>query len=361
MCVLHKIVKTTVWNFTAPLQAFTLAILSVVHITEVAAQGIEQLPKMVIEKRYAQAVETINLLPKEQRQRLDIRFYLATSQAGSGNNSEAIKGFKQLIAEAPQHPEFYNNLAMLLVDEGKLLEAQQALESGLRSNENYAMLYNNLTVVFETMARRSYATALRVKREQSPILAPLLSLQGYPLPAEPAVTMAVVADQSIVMTTEVVANADMAVLYPPVRQRSDRDSEVANHSEPTPVTEVAVATQTSEQQIEMLLRHWIESWQRRDVEGYIKSYSANFKSRGYESHEAWRQGRSEKISRARKIAISIEQLELETLASDRVQVDFVMNYRSDRYSDRSKKRVVYRLIEGQWRIVRELTLAVMSS
>lgn len=315
---------------------------NVAHASGLAVADIERLHTVVQKREHTQALELIASLSPELQQRLDIRFYRATSLAGMGKNGEAIEVFEGLIAQQSQYPEFYNNLAMLLVEEGRLLEAQQALELGLRSNKSYAMLYNNLTVVFETMARRSYARALQIKGDSSPALASLVALEGFVPP---------VAERPVI----VIATANL-----------NSDDRISPSSEklPAPQAVTAVANESISplnRQIETRLYQWIDSWQKRDIAAYIDSYSPNFKSRAYRSREAWLKGRADRIGKSTKIDIAIEAIKIETLSSNRIQADFMMDYRSDRYSDRSKKRVIFKQIEGQWRIVRELTLAVVGS
>ncbi|MCW8826714.1 MAG: tetratricopeptide repeat protein [Gammaproteobacteria bacterium] len=339
----EKIVHT-IKSVLRPVVLFSIVAVGGISMVNVA-HGVEgaELRTMLTTGAYTKALELISTLPSEQQQNLDIRFFRATALAGEGQNAKAIVAFEQLIKDEPQYPEFYNNLAMLLVEEGKLLEAQQALEQGLRSRENYAMLYNNLTVVFETMARRSYAKALRIDKQHSPVLSPLVELRDFSPPERqpPVVIAAVEPMQSQVVEAEMVSEPVVMVEQEVVAQPSDDRS-------------------ADDPQAESALRQWIEHWQNKDLSGYINSYSPNFKSRGYNSREAWVKGRSERIRRAEKIDISIEKINIDILSTERVQADFIMNYRSDRYSDRSKKRVVLKLIEGRWRIVRELTLKVLS-
>jgi len=327
-----NIIKRLIYSITL-IGVMQFSTLAVSHAA-VKGAGDESLSNMVAKGNYSKALSAIQSLPEATQKRLDIRFYRATSLAGAGENSKAITAFEELIADEPKQPEFYNNLAMLLVEEGKLLKAQQMLEQGLRSKESYAMLYNNLTVVFETMARRSYAKALRVKRDQSPALSPLLSLEGF----QPANT--------VVAT---VNDGNISVAEGEPLQNIETPEAVDNN------------VQEANQQIGLLLERWIDSWQRKDIDRYIDSYSPNFKSRSYSSHQAWMIGRNKRISRAGLIEISIKDIVVETLSLNRVQADFVMDYHSARYSDRSKKRVVFKRIGGEWRIVRELTLKVLNS
>lgn len=323
--------------------ALAIGVGNMAAAADLTAADVERLHTAVQERGHKQALEMIASLPLELQQRLDIRFYRATALAGVGKNGEAIAAFEKLIEQEPQHPEFYNNLAMLLVEEGKLLEAQQALELGLRSNKSYAMLYNNLTVVFETMARRSYAKALQIKGEKSPVLTSLVTLKSFapPVAEKPVTVIAATRLDTPKINDDILASSGN--LPPPQAAIEDQTIPALNR------------------QIEARLYRWIDSWQNRDIAGYIDSYSPNFKSRAYRSHEAWVKGRSERIGKSAKIAISIDAITIETIAPNRVQADFMMDYRSNRYSDRSKKRLIFKQIEGQWRIVRELTLAVVGS
>ncbi len=325
---------------TAICSAVAVGMSNMAYSAGLTATDVERLHTIVQKGEHTQALELIASLSSELQQRLDIQFYRATSLAGMGKNGEAITAFERLISQAPQHPEFYNNLAMLLVKEGKILEAQQILELGLRSDKRYAVLYNNLTRLFETMARRSYAKALRIKGESSLLLTPLVALEDFvpPTAAKPVSVIAAVDGEDLAASK----NSEY-------RQDSVHEIEA---NEPIPTLNL---------QIKDRLHQWIESWQRRDVAGYIDSYSANFKSQAYASREAWLKGRGERIKKSAKINISIAEIEIESLSPNRIQADFMMDYRSERYSDYTRKRIIFKQIEGRWRIVRELTLAVVDS
>ncbi|NOR52209.1 MAG: hypothetical protein GQ470_06270 [Gammaproteobacteria bacterium] len=294
-----------------------------VYAIDVTTKRLELLQSMMQRRDFSLSLGLISSLSPEMQQRFDIRFYKATSLAGVGKNGEAMDLFKILIEERPTYPALYNNLAMLMVNDGKLLKAQQALEQGLRSDESYATLYNNLSIVFETMARRSYAKALIIKGEQSPMLTSLVTLEGFSAPLQTE------ADDTGVAALNTDVNGE--------------------------------SKSVSNRQIEDRLHNWANRWQKKDIEGYIASYSPNFKSRGYPTHQAWMKGRSEKIGRTRTIEISIEEVAIEPLSLNRIKVDFIMDYYSDHYSDRSKKRLIFKQIDGRWHIVRELTLEVINS
>src|SRR5260364_363029 len=117
------------------------------------------------------------------------RFKHATALAQQGQDDEAIALFDALIAQYPELPEPYNNLAALHAKYGRLDAARAALESALAVHSDYALAYQNLGKVYLQLAERAYqrtleleprnASAKRMQQRIQSILAPSAkSLKG---------------------------------------------------------------------------------------------------------------------------------------------------------------------------------------
>lgn len=90
-----------------------------------------------------------------------LRFLRGVLLAENGRRSDAVDAFESLIADFPELPEPYNNLAVLHAAAGDLDKARGSLESAIRALPNYALAHENLGDVYLRMAARSYEFALR--------------------------------------------------------------------------------------------------------------------------------------------------------------------------------------------------------
>src|SRR5260363_360387 len=91
------------------------------------------------------------------------RFKHATALAQQGQDDEAIALFDALIAQYPELPEPYNNLAALHAKYGRLDAARAALESALAVHSDYALAYQNLGRVYLQLAERAYQRTLELE------------------------------------------------------------------------------------------------------------------------------------------------------------------------------------------------------
>lgn len=90
-----------------------------------------------------------------------LRFLRGVLLAENGRRGDAVDAFESLVADFPELPEPYNNLAVLHAAAGDLDKARAALESAIRTLPNYALAHENLGDVYLRMAARSYEFALR--------------------------------------------------------------------------------------------------------------------------------------------------------------------------------------------------------
>jgi Flp pilus assembly protein TadD len=74
--------------------------------------------------------------------------------------AEAEAQFLQLVAERPDLPEVYNNLAVVYSRQDQYEKARQALEMSVRLQPRNALAHENLGDVYAKLAAQSYARAL---------------------------------------------------------------------------------------------------------------------------------------------------------------------------------------------------------
>ncbi len=102
-----------------------------------------------------------------------------------------------------------------------------------------------------------------------------------------------------------------------------------------------------------LIAAWADAWSEGRVDEYLSYYSDDFTPANGLGLRQWRASRTERLSSAQYIRVSITALELEVLAADRMRATFFQNYRSDRFEDTVRKQLELGIEEGRWRILLE--------
>ena len=108
----------------------------------------------------------------------------------------------------------------------------------------------------------------------------------------------------------------------------------------------------AEAEIAATLERWASAWSRRDVQGYLATYAADFAVPAGHSRQSWASERARRIVEKSAIAVELRELEI-SVDGDHARARFVQDYRSDRFSDRSIKTVSLVRSGGTWLIQRE--------
>lgn len=91
-----------------------------------------------------------------------MRFLTGVMLAELQRPAEASAVFERMIADYPELPEPYNNLAALKAAAGDYDGAKAALDQALRANPSMATAHENLGDVQVMLAMRAYARALQL-------------------------------------------------------------------------------------------------------------------------------------------------------------------------------------------------------
>lgn len=104
---------------------------------------------------------------------------------------------------------------------------------------------------------------------------------------------------------------------------------------------------------------WVKAWQSKDVSSYMAFYSASFKPEEG-NFDSWVNTRRDRISRAQQISIQISDVQVVPSFDkpDEYELNFIQDYRSANYQERSKKTLTWKEIRGEWLIIREQNLPV---
>lgn len=343
---------------------------------------------------YAAALQRLEEIPDEQRANPQWQLLYAAAEAGNGDLQQAEERYRALIAQNPQQPEPYNNLAALYARQGRLDEAMELLEEAMKTNSSYATVYANLRSIYYEMSRSAYARALQMEQRKEgdgPALRPILSVANPRLKpviaeAEQQLAVAEVSPEPVAETEvidaappEVVNDALVAVsgvVEPPLpapeptavaeaEPLSAPESAPVKAAEPLPAPEPApvIATEPlpspSEEEVIAMLNSWAADWMGQRVEAYLAAYADNFQPGQGLSYQQWQAQRRKRLSRPESIEVLLGDFQVQFSGTDQARVTVVQYYRSDRYSDTVRKRFQLIHTPDGWKILTEKTIEVL--
>ncbi len=96
---------------------------------------------------------------------------------------------------------------------------------------------------------------------------------------------------------------------------------------------------------------WEEAWESKDVDRYMSFYDQSFRGQGRD-YDAWKAHKERLAGQYDFIEIDITNLTV-SVQDDTAVVEFMQTYRSDLYTDTTRKSLHFRLSGETWKIVRE--------
>ncbi len=112
---------------------------------------------------------------------------------------------------------------------------------------------------------------------------------------------------------------------------------------------------TDLEQVRQTLYQWAEAWSQRDIARYESFYAKAFDPKDRGGRDPWRQRHARNMKRCQFIEVGLEHVKLEQLSKHVVTVHFQQHYHSDRYQDRSHRRMMLVREADAWRIVAEFS------
>jgi tetratricopeptide (TPR) repeat protein len=305
---------------------------------------------------------------------LTSRYEQARQLYQQGQLKQAESLYRDLLDEYPKLPELYNNLAVVLVADGRLEEAKDVLQDGLRSQSVFASMYDNLLNINSSLSRQLYLQALLPVDEIEPGVKDLDSLSEFAQLYYPT-------NESIGQTkvSEGVQNkrAGDSVILSAIKDQESKaepvktvitqikpDSKTANvarltqlaQSGDAPLMDHVPPIMNLEHEISTALNHWVDAWSAKDSQAYINSYVENYRPDKNTTHTAWVKQRQSRLARPKWIKVSIDKVQYFILDANRVAVQLRQRYRSDTYNDVTQKELVLIRVDGSWKIEQENSL-----
>ncbi len=100
---------------------------------------------------------------------------------------------------------------------------------------------------------------------------------------------------------------------------------------------------------------WRSAWEAKDVERYLAAYAPDFQPQGGLSLVAWRQQRKDRVGRASKLQITLEDQDI-SVNGDQATARFRQRYRSATVQDTVRKQLTLVRTQAGWRIRTEANL-----
>jgi tetratricopeptide (TPR) repeat protein len=128
---------------------------------------LQQLNELVQRGELGKASQEVDAYVKAHPKDPRGRFMKGVVLARQNKVDEAIAVYNGLIADYPELPEPYNNIAALYASKGEYEAARDALERAVRAQPSYATAHENLGDVYARLAAQSYAKALELDPRRS--------------------------------------------------------------------------------------------------------------------------------------------------------------------------------------------------
>ena len=316
------------------------------------------------------------------------------------NIATAEDTLSALIAEDPDDPRAYNNLAALYASQGKLEKAGKLLVRGLGTNQDYLTMHQNLGEVYAEMARESYGKALQLSASDKNLPLRVFSSQGLFLlqrdkdsaPGNSEVIAEMPAPAAVEPSEVVSSDSQTSALSPedsgfdgvtsddatsesePTAMADEPvgasvESETAKVSTPVTIDGASVenlpegqdtATEdTNISQIREFLESWAASWTGRDVERYLSFYGEEFIPAGGLSRPEWVSQRRRRLQVPGEIQITLSDIKIADADANGFTVEVMQSYQSPRYSDVTRKQFELLKTGTELKIISENALEIM--
>ena len=322
------------------------------------------------------------------------RFLKGLIFAEQGKNNDAIQIFTKLTEEYPELPEPYNNLGVLYASQGQFEKSRLALEMAISTHPSYATAHENLGDIYARMASQAYDKALQLDKGNTTAQTKLALIkelvmstgksnraaQSKGSDASKAPSLASVSppvsSSSSTKSGPAPTPAPSVAANPPAPTKVEpapaptkapvvvaapvtaAPAPVPAPSSSTSASPAATATaprsgSNNDDDVVRAINGWAKAWSTKNVAGYLGSYARDFKVPGGESRGAWEKTRAERITKPRRIDVTIQSPSVKFTDANHAEITFRQGYRSDVLSSTTTKTVDLVRVGDKWLISEE--------
>nr|MBV6629485.1 tetratricopeptide repeat protein [Oceanococcus sp. HetDA_MAG_MS8] len=288
-----------------------------------------------------------------------------------GELSLAARIFERLHQQHPETPEPGNNLAVVLAAQGQALQAAAVLKEVLAAHPDYLPALENQAALHAQQASLAAQRAAALTPSTSAVSQRPVQPSASPRPSPVSQPGSVPTSRSVPGLQPMPARTKQApknTVLPPAPSETPKKAGLAKpQTTPAalPSSQAAVpsrsaATAASIPAVAMPAwrahQQWLEAWQRGDAAAYLSHYAADFEPSLGQSRQSWAEDRREKVPKARAAQISVSDVQTKIRRDGSIDFRYVQSYTSERYSDQTRKRLVWAQRNGRWQIIREQVL-----
>jgi len=327
-----------------------------------AAQGesvVQRIEQLLKDGRSDEADKELTKALSTDGSNFRLKFLQCVTQAQQGAPKKGLNCFLQWSQEYPDVPEVYNNIGVLYAGMGMPLEARKWLEQGLKQEQAYAVLHQNLLNLQADMNRPAYAAALQLDMAKTPAqakLSLLARITSVPDRASPVALAGKAAVSAAVKPSVPVLPVETVAALPMAKpQRVDTPPAAPS---PAPAKVPHSPEQLAQQaRIEEAVMAWAAAWREKDLDAYLQFYAPSFNPGASLSRSAWEEQRRTRILSKKQIQLELSQLNVQISGDPlKASVTFVQRYESGSVVAASRKKLELLEDKGRWQIVREFVI-----
>jgi len=101
------------------------------------------------------------------------------------------------------------------------------------------------------------------------------------------------------------------------------------------------------------LNKWQNAWQQLDADAYISSYSPDFTGQQFTSHANWVSSRQQRLQSQQWVKLKLSGIAIFIRGDGKYVAKFTQDYKSDSFSEVSRKQLLFDKYKTGWLIVSE--------
>ncbi|MDI9334316.1 MAG: tetratricopeptide repeat protein [Cytophagales bacterium] len=338
-----------------------IALILIAFSLSALSDDYDTVSRLIKAKQWPEALSKVEQFLSAKPLDPQLRFFKGIIQFETGKMNDATKTFLKLTEDYPEHPEPYNNLAVIYANSGQIDKARATLETALRTNPSYSTAYENLGDIYAKLASQSYSKALQIDGVSGSVtpslkleaIRDLLRSRNLPVDASPP-TPTAQAQQPSTKTAAVPVTAEPK---PPIAATTSTPAihTPSTANAPSNVQPTA-ASPLSKRAIESSVENWAQAWSNRNMDAYFACYTKDFIPSSKQSHTAWQEERRQRIMGKAHISVKLSNITTTIDANGMMaSVTFRQEYKADALAANSRKTLQLTKVGERWLIAKETT------
>lgn len=119
---------------------------------------------LIRDRQFDAATARLDALLAQRPREAQARFLRAVVDAEQGRTDDAVRRFRELVADFPELPEPWNNLAVIQAQQGNYEAARVSLENAIQAAPDWSIARENLGDIHARLAAANYERAARADR-----------------------------------------------------------------------------------------------------------------------------------------------------------------------------------------------------